>query len=412
MSFGIAVGDFIAVSKLVSDIVSSLQSVGSARSEYQELIRELEALSTALRHLDRLEHTPVTAANVASVKYAALSCRHPLEEFLAKVQKFEKDLGPRRMSSKWQATTSKLKWSFGQKDNVKRLQTYLDVHIGTINILLAEHGLELMNLAEKTTRAHSSQVRDQLDATQGYLVKLKKSASAQALALRNVQFVLGDLHRAILGEFKTSWGHFGRLISSVINTVVLEICNALTVVDTRWTLFQAPLVVEDALGFKFPVPSEYDFDKLDTIIRQRFKTGFASREVAAGNYELCKANDRSFTLSELSRLLPGTSIIMAIVVVAQGPHDMRCPMPHCKSRQALPWLNGGYTWYYPHIRAPEQTPLTVTISATCGIWFDETKKQRSPLDDLAEIAQGPEASSDTQGGAQSADKLKRKTITS
>ena len=39
MSFGFAVGDFIAVGTLIANIVDSLRST---RSEYQELLRELE----------------------------------------------------------------------------------------------------------------------------------------------------------------------------------------------------------------------------------------------------------------------------------------------------------------------------------------------------------------------------------
>lgn len=39
MSFGFGVGDFIAVGNLITEIVSALRG---ARSEYQELIRELD----------------------------------------------------------------------------------------------------------------------------------------------------------------------------------------------------------------------------------------------------------------------------------------------------------------------------------------------------------------------------------
>ncbi len=40
--------------------------------------------------------------------------------------------------------------------------------------------------------------------------------------------------------------------------------------DGRWTFFQAALMIEDALGRKFPVPSEYDYGLLDNIIKYRF----------------------------------------------------------------------------------------------------------------------------------------------
>jgi hypothetical protein len=97
---------------------------------------------------------------------------------------------------------------------------------------------------------------------------------------------------------------------------VLEIRDTQTTVDTRWTFFQAPLEVEDALGFKFPIPTEYDYDLIETIIRHRFKSGARSMEVKVGNYELCNTRKRSDIITKTSRLLPGTALTMIIVVSA------------------------------------------------------------------------------------------------
>jgi hypothetical protein len=116
-------------------------------------------------------------------------------------------------------------------------------------------------------------------------------------------------------------------------------------VDTRWTYFQAPFVVEDALGFKFPVPSEYDLELLDRIVRYRFEKGPGSKDVGAGNYELSLMNDRAQVLSTCLRLTPGTHILMAIVLVAPVVDDTVCPMPHCDSLEFSPFPGGGKTWY-------------------------------------------------------------------
>ena len=34
----------------------------------------------------------------------------------------------------------------GQTNRIRKLQGYLNIHVGIINILLAEHGLEMLNL--------------------------------------------------------------------------------------------------------------------------------------------------------------------------------------------------------------------------------------------------------------------------
>jgi hypothetical protein len=56
-------------------------------------------------------------------------------------------------------------------------------------------------------------------------------------------------------------------------------------------IYQAPFIVEDALGFKFPVPSEYDYDLLDAVIKEKFKAGPGALEVKANNYEYFKTSN-------------------------------------------------------------------------------------------------------------------------
>jgi hypothetical protein len=141
MTFGFSVGDVISVGKLISEIVSSLQSIGGAKSEYQELTRELHLLVTALRNLDRLEGEASDSRNVDSIKYVILSCRHTLEGFL-RIRGYEKSLGIRSGSHPVIATADKLRWTFSRKEEITRLQTYLNMRIGTINMMLRKHGLD------------------------------------------------------------------------------------------------------------------------------------------------------------------------------------------------------------------------------------------------------------------------------
>src|SRR4051812_21562755 len=100
MSFGFSVGDVIAVGKLIADIVSSLKDVGGSRADFLDLIRELECLQKALTHLDHLQQTGDNS-QVDSIKFAALSCKRPLEEFLQKIRKYELSLGTRAVKSHW-----------------------------------------------------------------------------------------------------------------------------------------------------------------------------------------------------------------------------------------------------------------------------------------------------------------------
>jgi len=105
------------------------------------------------------------------------------------------------------------------------------------------------------------------------------------------------------------------------------------------------LVVEDALGCKFPVPSEYDFDLLDAVVKQKFNAGPGSLDVQAGNYEYFKTKNSNDVLSRTSRLLPGTAITMAIIVICPTLTDETCPMPKCCSIQTAEAPGGGRIWY-------------------------------------------------------------------
>ncbi|KAF2833242.1 hypothetical protein CC86DRAFT_389553 [Ophiobolus disseminans] len=328
MSFGFAVGDFVAVGTLICEIIDSLQSVGGARSEYQELIRELTSL-------------PSSSTVVESIKFAALSCRVPFEDFLAKAKKYEKSLGPWSRTNVVQAATDKLKWTFGRKDDIRRLQTYLDMHVGTINILLAKHGLERMTLNDSNAETRTSQIRAQLEDTQSVLEGIKKDLPAQALVIRSMHSMLGGLYKL----------HFCHTINRVcvstqqIYTVVLEIRDNMMGPDTRWTYAQAAFRVEDALGFQFPVPSEYGYDMLITIIQHRFQEGTGSRDVRAGNFELCKTKRSSELVTAGTRLTPGTAITMAIIVFTARASNAECSMPGCGCLKATPCPGDAFIWY-------------------------------------------------------------------
>lgn len=214
MSFGFSVGDFIAVGTIIADIISSLQEAGGSKSEYQELVRELESLQHALRHLDKLQPSS-SSTNVDSIKYAALSCRRPLEEFLAKIKRFDKSLGVWGKQGPIKSAAGKLRWSFGQEDEIRKLQSYLNIHVGTINILLAEHGLEVMDLASDRAEAGQLQIRERLESSRKLIEWIKGSVSTHAAVVQNTNTKLTRLVEMVSGEFTTSLRSFGEMVAKV-----------------------------------------------------------------------------------------------------------------------------------------------------------------------------------------------------
>ena len=143
MSFGISVSDFLAVGKLVADIVTSLRSASIA--EYRELISELHGLQRALHEIEHFKCTPSQEAAVNGIKVAALLCQYPLDEFAARLRKFER-LGiaggkTRSRLETMKLWTRKLQWGFCMKEEVEKLRTYIVVHVGSLNMRLITQGL-------------------------------------------------------------------------------------------------------------------------------------------------------------------------------------------------------------------------------------------------------------------------------
>jgi len=215
MSFGFSVGDFVAVGSLIKDISSCLQDARGSKAEYQELLRELECLQQALHHLDKLQNGGSSSTNLDSIKYAALSCRRPLEQFLGKIRKYDTSLGVWGKDGFIKSTADKLRWGFGQKEEVRKLQSYLNIHVGTINILLAEHGLEKMGLTSDKAAAHQLHIQERLEDTRGIIRKISGRLTVQALVVQSTQNMLARLLEMISGEFRTSWRSLGEMVAKV-----------------------------------------------------------------------------------------------------------------------------------------------------------------------------------------------------
>ncbi|KAI1410823.1 hypothetical protein F5Y13DRAFT_166896 [Hypoxylon sp. FL1857] len=200
---------------------------------------------------------------------------------------------------------------------------------------------------------------------------MQTSVVSQTHAVLKNLNILENIFKILSEEVKASFQSFEKAVAKVcvssqqIYAVVLEIQTSITSTpDITWNFFQDPLIVEDALGRKFPVPSEYDYSLLDAIIKHRFQDGPGAVQVAAGDYEIMDAGNRLHILSANSLLRPGCSITMAVlvkkprsVVLAGGC----CPMPRCRSSNTIAMPSGGRQY------------------CNCAVWFDQSKKRPRSL---------------------------------
>lgn len=148
MSFGFAVGDFIAAGKLIKDIADILRT--SARREYQELMLELDGLQRALHQIEHLHAPPDRQTSVQSIKIAALICTHVLDEFAGKLKKFER-LADRSDKTRLRYWTLKLQWGFTMADEVRNVRAYIAAHVASLNMRLLTEGLLVNSFSHGTS---------------------------------------------------------------------------------------------------------------------------------------------------------------------------------------------------------------------------------------------------------------------
>ena len=159
MSFGFSVGDFLTIGRLISDIVTSLRAASIA--ECRELILELHGLQRALHEIEHLKCTSSQEVAVNAIKVAALMCQYPLDDFSAKLNKFEGlEFNGGNKRSKLEIMriwTRKLQWGFCMKEEVEKLRTYILVHVGSLNMRLITQGMYGLPWKDAlTTRTRSS----------------------------------------------------------------------------------------------------------------------------------------------------------------------------------------------------------------------------------------------------------------
>ncbi|KAF2731099.1 hypothetical protein EJ04DRAFT_514787, partial [Polyplosphaeria fusca] len=117
--FGFSLGDFLAVGKLIQQVAVELGENHEAAPEFQSLMIELEALGRALNKLQTLKPAKHELFQLTSIRSTALACQKPLQDFLAKISKFESRLGAfNAADNKWKGLPRRMQFRIMFKDDV------------------------------------------------------------------------------------------------------------------------------------------------------------------------------------------------------------------------------------------------------------------------------------------------------
>ncbi|KAL9614304.1 MAG: hypothetical protein Q9167_001187 [Letrouitia subvulpina] len=354
--FGFSAGDFLATVRLIKDIINALQS--SSTSEFRELTLELYGLTRALHEIEHLRPSADHECTINAVKVAALMCKHPLDEFMVKLKKYEAldqtSLNTKDRINKWKL---KLQWGLTMEDEVQRIRAYLAAHIASLNTRLLTQGLISSSLLALEIGAAQEEIADIHKAVLDIKIESQTQKGAIYGANSLLQVLVRLVQYGIFPQLSVLIGMIHQIWETNVQIVrlLIRLQTTIQAPDLCHTWFQPPCRFEDALGRVLPVPSEYSFSQLQAIISDQFRTGPGRENVLFGEYELFNRLDTSQRLSgsELDGLVPGMDITMAFVIGRSVSHAMNiCPRPKCLAQENMPVKAGG------------------RVCKSCNAWFD------------------------------------------
>ena len=192
--FGFGIGDFLAVGTLIGRIIVELREVspipiippcyrpyltsqnGEAAPDYQSLLLELEALGRALHQLENLQPTKHEFLQLNAIRATALTCQRPLQEFLAKISKFEGRLGIfNARDNRYKGFPRRMQWRMMYKEDAEQLRSTLGSHVATINLLLMTQTVRSISAAENDRERLACELQTKIFAHRRLLEDVKGS---------------------------------------------------------------------------------------------------------------------------------------------------------------------------------------------------------------------------------------------
>lgn len=138
MSFGFAVGDFLATIKLVHDLAVALSDSRGSGAKFKRLVQELYSIERVMVEIKNLQIPAVLEPNLWMVQQAASQCRRAITDFLQRNDVYMSRLGQAASTTRkwWKDGFYKIKWAVYKTDDVEELRAYLCGHSMAMGIVL------------------------------------------------------------------------------------------------------------------------------------------------------------------------------------------------------------------------------------------------------------------------------------
>ncbi|KAF4615625.1 hypothetical protein G7Y89_g15282 [Cudoniella acicularis] len=301
----LSVGDIIAVGQIAWALAQALTDSRGSTKEYQGLVKELQTFDQALLQVIALwqnyEESPELMVLGTTTRNVVKDWRDILLVFRLKVdKKYGTSLSPGGCGNWLKDASKKVVW-LKEKEDILELRRKLQMASDTITMLcLAAMGKSnrLDSSAQKVRAKTSDMILSRVKSSMAYLFKVHT-------IVIDMKSVLSLLHSHLLSQQATPRG-----------------------LGTHWQ--QAPVTLEDALGFMVPIPLELvnSWEMFDLIISKRFEKHPGHKMVRNGMYAIEEGSSGQ-ELSRTSELVlclrPGQKIDMSMVFSEGNANNNTCP---------------------------------------------------------------------------------------
>ncbi|PVH79347.1 hypothetical protein DL98DRAFT_589416 [Cadophora sp. DSE1049] len=389
ITFG-SVGDIIAVGQIALALARALtESRGSAK-EYRQLVKDLESFDQALLQVIALwqnyEDSPELIELGKSTKDSIQGWRDVLLAFRLKVdKKYGTSMLPGG-SGNWMKDVSKKVLWLKEKDDIvdlrRRLQLASDALLmltmaamGEVSFFARLNKLSNTAQAVRVELVHGM-LRDSLRYAEEQMTQLRvleekidSQTNTCEKILTNVRSTVASLAqvRLIAIDMKCLLG--------LLHNHIVSIQATPRGLGTHWQ--QAPVTLEDALGFVIPIPLELvnTWEMFDMIISKRFEKHVGHTKIQRREYAI----EEGSTGREVNRASdwyssfhPGQKVEMSVLFSDVDDNGNYCP--RCRTKSAA------------------STEIKVQCKM-CQMWFQRLVEIE--FDDMAILGESGELQSDT-----------------
>ena len=166
--------------------------------------------------MEKLNGQGDQAAAIEGIKSHALTCRYPLERFLSKIEKYHKSLGAGKSAGKVKDAGKKIQYAFKTRNEANELLKYLKQHIYVINMLVTQHGVELLAVASEERKENQEELRSRIESSSRELGEVRGNVEAQAPVIRSIGSMLRNLLWTVTGEIAVPLKSLSHTVKNIL----------------------------------------------------------------------------------------------------------------------------------------------------------------------------------------------------